>query len=160
MSSKKAASPPLEIERKFLLRALPDEVLRVVPQKIEQGYIPGTTLIERLRRTVDAKGTRYFRTVKLGKGAVRVEIEEETTEKIFKTMWPLTRGRRVLKNRFAVRVGKHVWEIDDFRDRQLVLAEVELSSSRERVILPDWLKSELEREVTDESRYVNARLAK
>lgn len=153
-------SPPLEIERKYLLSALPEEALRVTPQKIEQGYIPGEKLIERLRRVQDEKGVRYFRTVKLGRGAVRIEIEEETTAKIFRTMWPLTRGRRVKKVRFAVRVGKHIWEIDDFRDRDLVLAEVELTSEGETANMPPWIKRVLVRDVTDESKYVNARLAK
>lgn len=150
----------LEIEKKFLLRALPEEVLKVSPLRIEQGYIPGKKLIERLRR-VEANGhVQYFRTVKLGKGTVRIEIEEETSRAIFQRMWPLTKGKRVKKHRFNVRVGKLVWEVDDFRDRDLVLAEVELPSAKTRIQFPSWISDVLVRDVTDEVRYVNARLAR
>ncbi len=150
----------VEIEKKFLLRALPPEVLRVAPSKIEQGYIPGTKLVERLRRVEKNGRVQFFRTVKLGKGTVRIEIEEETTRAIFDRMWPLTKGKRVRKHRFNVRVGKLVWEIDDFRDRDLVLAEVELTSATQRIPIPAWISEVLVRDVTDESRYVNARLAR
>ena len=153
-------APPVEIERKFLLRAFPLEAADGHAQELWQGYIPGKTLIERLRRVEDERGTRYFRTVKVGKGVTRIELEEETSAKIFKTMWPLTKGRRVKKTRYAIKVGKQTWEIDRFHDRNLVLAEVELKSEREKITPPLWVKKNIVREVTHDPNYINAHLAK
>ncbi len=54
---------------------------------------------------------------------------------------------------------KLTWEIDEFQDRDLVLAEVELDSPSAEVTVPDWLRPHLVREVTDDSKYSNYRLA-
>ena len=70
-------TPDVEIERKYLLSSLPDRV-RTSPVKVKeiwQGWIPGQRLQERLRRVKDAKGERFFRTVKLGRGIERIEVE-------------------------------------------------------------------------------------
>ena len=54
-------------------------------------------------------------------------------------MWPLTLGRRLRKRRHAVPEGGLTWEIDQFLDRDLVLAEVELPSAETPVTVPKWL---------------------
>jgi CYTH domain-containing protein len=59
-----------------------------------------------------------------------------------------------------VREGGHVWEVDAFLDRDLVLAEVELESEDEEAPLPDWLAPWVEREVTGEAEYSNVNLAR
>src|SRR3954470_3953032 len=129
-----------EIERKFLLRALPDHVRTARSIDVDQGYIPGTRINERIRRTRSAEGTRYYRTIKTGSGIDRLEIEEESSEEFFITVWPLTRGARVFKRRYLVPEGAVVWEIDEFLDRpDLWLAEVELESVDQVVEIPDWL---------------------
>ena len=98
--------------------------------------------------------------LQLGVGVARTEFEEETTREVFESLWPLTSGRRVQKVRHVIPAGDHVWEVDDFTDRELVLAEIELNSEQESVELPDWLKSYVVREVTNEPEYVNLNLAK
>jgi CYTH domain-containing protein len=98
--------------------------------------------------------------VKLGDGIARIEIEEACTRELFAKLWPLTQGRRVRKRRFAIEDGAHVWEIDAFKDRDLYLAEVELDSPEEEVVLPEWLAPYVEREVTTDPTYVNANLAR
>lgn len=155
------AGPAREIERKYLLRKLPalnglDAELR----QIEQGYLPGERLAERVRRVKAPSGTKWYRTVKLGTGISRIEVEEETTESIFRALWRLTRGRRVRKRRYAVNDGDLVWEIDHFRDRRLVLAEVELPAEDTPVEVPEWLRAVLVREVTGDPAYVNLNLAR
>jgi len=149
-----------EIERKYLLRRMPDEAQGAPSVEITQGWLPGTELRERLRRTKSASGVRFFRAVKLGKGIRRVEIEEATTPELFRRLWPLTDGRRVTKRRYAVEHDGLVWEIDVFSDRKLVLAEVELRSEDIVPVPPEWLAPHIVREVTGESQYVNANLAK
>lgn len=154
------SGPTLEIERKYLLRGLPERVRGVAPLLVEQGYIPGTLIRERIRRTERGGATRWYRTFKSGTGLVREELEEETTAEIFEAMWPLTLGRRIFKRRYEVPEGSHLWEVDEFTDRELVLAEVELSRADEVVEIPDWLAPWLVREVTDDPAYRNSVLAR
>jgi adenylate cyclase len=149
-----------EIERKYLLRELPAEVRGARRLEIDQGYLPGERILERIRRITSPDGVRFVRTMKVGSGIERLEIEEETTEAFFSTVWPLTRGRRVQKRRYEVPAGDVVWEIDEFVDRALVLAEVELERVDQAVDIPEWIRRVLEREVTDEPNYTNFRLAR
>ena len=151
----------IEIERKYLLRALPAMPPVADVLEIDQGYIPGEKLMERLRRQRSRDGTvRYFRTVKLGTGVERMEIEDETDERIFGHLWQLTEGRRLRKRRYLVPVAIGTWEIDEFTDRTLVLAELEIERADSPVAIPDWLNPVLVREVTDESEYTNRSLAR
>jgi CHAD domain-containing protein/CYTH domain-containing protein len=150
----------LEIERKYLLRDLPPLEGAFETAEIVQGWLPGDEVRERLRR-VDANGTpRFYRTIKAGTGIARVELEDETDAELFETLWPLTEGRRVRKRRHKVREGERVWEIDEFLDRSLFLAEVELPSTDATVELPEWLRPHVVREVTGEAEYKNENLAR
>ena len=150
-----------EIERKYLLRALPPRVSGAPSLEIDQGYLPGERINERVRRTRGADGVRYYRTIKSGVGIERLEIEEETNELFFTTVWPLTRGCRVRKRRYLVEDNGATWEIDEFLDRQgLWLAEIELERVDDVVVPPDWLREAIEREVTDEPQYTNHALAR
>ena len=153
------AGEGVEIERKYLLRRLPPEAKQAPALEIEQGYLPGTKLVERLRRVTSGDDVRFFRTVKSGSGVVRIELEDETTAATFRQMWPLTEGRRLRKRRYRLADAGQVWEIDEFRDRKLVLAEIELASARDAVVIPDWLARCLVREVTGEPEYLNSNLA-
>jgi CHAD domain-containing protein/CYTH domain-containing protein len=150
----------VEIERKYLLRALPAEAHGVTPTEIEQGYVPGDHLIERLRHVRENGTERWFRTVKFGKGLVRTELEEEMMPGLFAIMWPLTEGKRVRKRRYVVAEGPLTWEIDEFLDRDLILAEVELPSADTPVELPPWLAPAIVREVTGEDEFANEKLAR
>ncbi len=152
--------PPVEIERKLLLRELPPACREVEPATIDQGYLPGRTLIERVRRIRDGRGERYRRTVKYGAGIRRVELEEECDRAVFEALWALTQGRRVRKRRYRLPEGELVWEVDAFDDRELTLAEVELPHEDHEVTYPEWLAPYVVRDVTDEPEFVNARLAK
>jgi len=149
----------LEIERKYLLRGLPECVQRAESIEIEQGYLPGGVMRDRLRRAIGPRGTRLTRTLKVGTGIVRAELEEELPEAEFARLWPQTTGARLRKRRYLVPDGPLVWEIDEFLDRDLVLAEIELPTADFEVVVPEWLAPWLVREATDESAYSNLRLA-
>ena len=149
-----------EIERKYLLRALPLEVRSARTLEIDQGYLPGTRINERIRRARDGSNVKYFRTIKTGQGIARFEVEEETTETFFLAVWPLTRGARVQKRRYLMPEGDVIWEIDEFLDRDgLWLAEVELRDVDQVVDIPRWLSVVMDREVTDDPSYTNHALA-
>jgi CYTH domain-containing protein len=145
-----------EIERKYLLRELPARAVGAPSLEIDQGYLPGERINERIRRTRGSDGLRYYRTIKAGSGIDRLEVEEETGELFFTTVWPLTRGCRVHKRRYLVPEAELTWEIDEFLDRDgLWLAELELESADAVVVVPAWLRGVIDREVTDDPRYTN-----
>jgi len=158
----------VEIERKYLLSGPVDfspVAAYVETVEIRQGYLPGERLRERLRRSEGPAGTSYERTIKLGAGVERMELEEATTAHVFDTMWRLTEGCRIHKRRHRVRLPQEqgppvVWEIDEFLDRPLWLAEIELDDPEAQPALPDWLAPRVERDVTDDPRYTNLKLAR
>ncbi|MEA2354725.1 MAG: adenylate cyclase, partial [Solirubrobacteraceae bacterium] len=88
-----------EIERKFLVAELPDDLGRHPAEPIEQGYIAFEGPVEvRLRR----RAGRALLTVKSGAGRIRVEEEFEIDERRFGSLWPLSEGRRVSKTRHLI----------------------------------------------------------
>jgi CYTH domain-containing protein len=158
----RSAARGIEIERKFLLKRVPETALGAPSVEIEQGYLPGEALVERVRRVRSSDGAeRWFRTVKLGSGIERLELEEEADADLGRSMWQLTNGRRLRKRRYSIPgTDNLVWEVDEFLDRPLVLAEIELETPETDVELPPWLRAVMDREVTDDPEYTNARLAR
>jgi adenylate cyclase len=152
-----SGSSHVEIERKFLVRALPPAVSRTTPIAIDQGYLAvdhhGTEV--RIRK----KGKRFTLTVKQGVGLARRETEIDLTQEQFDALWPQTEGRRVRKERFEFRHGRWVIEADAFRGplEGLLIAEVEFDSVENSAAFdpPGWF----DREVTGDARYNNCSLA-
>ena len=153
---------PLEIERKYLLSAMPTLTGLDVKRAwtIEQGYIPGQSITERIRRAVSRDWVKCTRTVKLGAGVSRIEFEDEIDPELFEQLWGATQGQRVTKERFVVSTPSGTWELDRFTDRQLVLLEIELSSENEAVHMPDAFKAVLVHEVTDDKKFTNWALSR
>jgi CHAD domain-containing protein/CYTH domain-containing protein len=151
-----------ELEHKYLLSApptFPDDCI-VKTVSIEQGYLPGERITERLRREHHADGTtKLSRTIKAGHGLVRTEIEEGITPELFDMLWPATASRRIRKQRTKVATGTHLVEVDVFLDRTLILAEIEVDRADDPIELPQWLLDVLVAEVTDDPSYANATLA-
>ena len=157
----KRASAGSEIEHKYLLLRLPGIEADAPYVDIEQGYLPGDKLVERIRRVryVDG-GEKWFRTIKSGTGLARVEIEEEADAHVGRALWRLTEGHRLRKRRYSISEASLLWEIDEFPDHHLVLAELEVPSADTKFELPSWLSDVLDREVTDDEAYSNFSLAK
>jgi CHAD domain-containing protein/CYTH domain-containing protein len=149
-----------EVERKYLLSGLPPAATAAPSVEIEQGYLPGERLVERLRRIRGEDGVELVRTMKEGTGLVRLEVEESVAPEVFDALWPLTAGRRLRKRRHRVAGGELTWEIDQFLDRDLVLAEVELPAPEVEVAIPAWLGPWVQREVTDDPAYDNVELSR
>jgi CYTH domain-containing protein/CHAD domain-containing protein len=152
-----------EIERKYLLASeppIPSECVSDVIE-IEQGYLPGERIMERLRRERHADGSvALVRTLKSGSGLVRLEVEEELPRELFDAWWPSTVARRIRKRRTKAEYCTKTFEVDVFLDRELVLAEIELEDADEAVELPPWLLDVLVADVTDDKSYSNANLAR
>lgn len=153
-----ASDDPLtnrEIERKFLVSSDAwSDGSPGVPMR--QGYLSeGTRTTVRIRIAgSDAWVTIKGRAVK----GVRPEYEYKIPIADAEAMLPLCSGTIVEKERHRVAHGSHTWEVDVFAaaNHPLVTAEVELDSPDEAVQLPSWVG----REVTGETRYLNAALAR
>lgn len=157
---------PREIERVWVLRAMPAVPAGAERWVVEQGYLPiaGADSSDfpegRLRRvTLPDGGVRRFHTVKRGAGLVREETEREISETDFDRWWPATAGRRIRKLRHRFPHAGLTWELDEFLDLPLVMLEVELPDERAASPLPEGLAALVEREVTEDARYRNAALA-
>jgi CYTH domain-containing protein len=146
-----------EIERKFLLRRVPDELESSRCYIIDQGYLASEPAGRQVR--LRKKGTIPTLTFKVGRGSHREEREIRLSAKQFDALWPATAGRRLRKVRCEVPWKGLVVEIDIYQGRHagLVVAEVEFPNraSCRRFKPPSWFG----REVTGEKRYSNVRLA-
>lgn len=146
-----------EIERKFLVKRLPEKLNRSRRCPIAQGYLaaePGGRHV-RLRK----KDKTASLTFKVGRGAHREEREIKLSAKQFAMLWPATVGRRLRKLRYEIPWRNLLIEIDIYRGRHsgLVVAEVEFPdrATCRKFKPPSWFG----REVTGEKRYSNVRLA-
>ena len=145
-----------EIERKFVLHSLPDDIEHKPHSVIRQGYIV-TDSSNEVR--VRAKGRDYFLTVKQGSGLSRNEVEIAITEQQFDALWTLTAGKRVEKTRYDYQDSGSLIEIDVYTSdlSPLMVAEVEFTSEDEssRYTVPAFFGLE----VTEDKSYKNASLA-
>lgn len=169
-------SPPLEIERVFLLRGLPPLPDRAEAHRLEQGYLDDplddSTSSDagtgesgfregRVRRWTGPDGVvRCFHTVKRGRGIVREETERIIDEGEFDRAWARTGRRRIAKTRYRIPEGDLVWEVDRFDDLPLVMAEVELPAVDHPVEVPAWMEGWIVREISEDPRYRNSELAR
>jgi CYTH domain-containing protein len=146
-----------EIERKFLVRQLPENLKRRRHYPIEQGYLATEPAGRQVRLRKKAKTASL--TFKVGRGAHREEREIRLSPKQFTALWPGTAGRRLRKVRYDIPWKHLLIEIDVYRGKHsgLVVAEVEfpdLATCRD-FRPPRWFG----REVTGQKRYSNVRLA-
>jgi len=145
----------VEIERKYLVAGdtWKSEVLQSF--KLKQGYLQ--TEPERTVR-IRTSGDKAFLTIK-GKteGVSRVEFEYEVPMEEALELLKLSANAPIEKTRHIIKADGHVWEIDVFEgvNHGLVLAEVELQSEDEQIVLPSWIGPE----VSDDPRYFNSYLS-
>jgi adenylate cyclase len=141
-----------EIERKFLVT---EPVSKIVKNArailhIEQRYLKGHSgeWSIRIRQTI-RDNKRSIAT------ASCIELETEITPEFYQTM-AMQCGSALRKTRYEILVGEHIWEVDVFKDINLVMAEIELESVKEKFEMPAWAG----KEVTTKKRYANKNLAK
>lgn len=147
----------IEIERKFLVTYDAYKALAFAKNQIAQGYLNSNP--ERTVR-VRIKGEKGFLTIK-GKGnhsgMSRFEWEKEIPVAEAKALLDLCESGVISKMRFEVKVGHHVFEVDEFygENSGLIIAEVELDSETESFEKPSWIGEE----VTNNERFYNAFLS-
>ncbi len=146
----------MEIERKFLIDKLPENLDTYPRKEIAQGYINREPVI-RIRRSDD----KYILTCK-GQGLmVREEFELPLTKEAFEHLKPKTDGIFIEKTRYLIPYNeKWTIELDVFHGAlaPLVLAEVEFSNIEEAdtFVPPAWFG----KDVTDSPKYHNSNLSK
>ena len=146
----------MEIERKYLVKSLPDNLESYEKKRISQGYLC-TNPVVRIRRSNE----EYFLTYK-GKGLMaREEHEFPLTAEAFEHMLPKIDGILIDKVRYIIPLDeKHVAELDIFQGTlaPLRLVEVEFESIEEAnaFVPPAWFGDD----VTDSGEYHNSNLSK
>jgi adenylate cyclase len=148
----------LEIERKFLVTSDVYKTMAFAKHEIAQGYLNSTP--ERTVR-IRIKGGKGYLTIK-GKGnesgMSRFEWEKEIDLSEAKSLLELCEIGVISKTRYGIKVGNHIFEVDEFygENEGLIIAEIELQSETDTFEKPTWLGSE----VTNDERYYNAFLSK
>ncbi len=143
-----------EIERKFLVQG--DDWRSLGQQQLyRQGYIPSQDKTTVRVRLVDRQG---YLTIK-GKntGMTRLEFEYAIPLADAQVMLDLLCRRPLIeKYRYRIPLNGVVWEVDEFlgENQGLIMAEVELESESQEIILPPWIGEE----VTQDPRYYNVNL--
>ncbi len=149
----------MEIERKFLVPAVPVDLATIHGQPIDQGYLASSPEGTEVR--VRRKGAQCFLTVKHGAGLSRTEVELPLTPAQFDELWPLTAGRRLRKTRYELPGPDDLTvELDVYADALAGLQTADVEFSDEATAHAFQPPSFLGREITGEPAYRNERLAR
>ncbi|MGE5944197.1 MAG: CYTH domain-containing protein [Flavobacteriales bacterium] len=148
----------IEIERKFLVTSNTYKLEAFKQSRIVQGFL--NTDKERTVR-VRIKGENGFLTIKgvsSDNGLSRFEWEKEISINEAENLLKLCEKGIIEKIRYEVKVGNHIFEVDEFYgdNNGLVIAEIELATETEVYEKPIWLG----KEVTGDIRYYNSQLSK
>ena len=146
-----------EVERKFLVKSEAYRNEATSELHIQQGFLstdPERTVRVRLQ---NGRGKITVKGLSDHEGVSRFEWEHDISGQEAKLLLGLCKGALIVKTRYEVPVGSHVFEVDVFEGENegLVIAEVELKNPGELFQKPFWLGQE----VTGEPKYYNAQLS-
>ncbi len=145
----------MEIERKFLVPALPDHLDQYNSYEIEQAYLCQDPVVRVRRRDQD-----YFLTVKGGGKMVRQEFELPLPEESYQQLKAKAEGNVIRKRRILIPLEPYTVELDLFEEPfdDLAMAEVEFPSVEEAVafVPPAWMAQD----VTDDPRFHNSNMSR
>ena len=144
----------MEIERKFLVNKLPEDLESYPSALIEQGYLSGSPVVR-----VRQDGDSYYLTYK-GAGLIaREEYNLPLTAESYAHLLSKADGRIITKRRYRIPYDQYVIELDVFSGDYdgLVLAEVEFESLEcaGSFTPPDWFGED----VSLDPRYHNSVMA-
>ena len=146
----------MEIERKFLIKKLPDNLTSYKARKIEQAYLC-TDLVVRVRRDNDD----YYLTYKSKGMIVREEYNLPLTKEAYGHLLAKADGNIITKTRYEIPEKDNLTiELDVFEGKfdGLLLAEVEFASEEEALgyIPPEWFGED----VSNSTKYHNSTLGR
>ena len=145
----------MEIERKFLVKKLPEDLATYPCHQIEQGYLC-TDPVVRIRR----QDHEYYLTYKSAGLMTRSEYNLPLNEDAYGHLKAKTDGNLITKKRYCIPISEYLTvELDIFGGAftGLVVAEVEFGTSEEaQDFLPlDWFGDE----VTWSPKYHNSTIS-
>lgn len=145
----------MEIERKYLVRKLPENLEQYNKKKIAQGYLC-TEPVVRIRRS----NNDYYMTYKGDGLMVREEYNLPLTQEAYEHLRPKIDGLLIAKTRYLIPLdNKLTAELDVFEEdlNGLVIVEVEFNSVEEANAFhaPDWFGED----VTNSGKYHNSHLS-
>ena len=146
----------MEIERKFLIKKLPDNLTSYKARKIEQAYLC-TDPVVRMRRDNDD----YYLTYKSKGMIVREEYNFPLTKEAYGHLLAKADGNIITKTRYEIPEKDNLTiELDVFEGKfdGLLLAEVEFASEEEALgyIPPEWFGED----VSNSTKYHNSTLSR
>ena len=147
-----------EIERKFLVTSEAYKTEAHHHYRITQGFLntdPERTVRVRLKAD---QGQLTVKGLSSDDGLSRFEWETEISADEAKALLNLCEEGIIDKERYEVRSGVHLFEVDEFYDANqgLVIAEVELQDEKDVFQKPSWIG----KEVTGDIRYYNSQISK
>lgn len=132
----------MEIERKFLLKELPEHLEQYPVRRLEQGYLC-TGPVVRIRQDND----KYELTYKAKGMMVREEYNLPLTKEAYEHLREKIDGRLITKKRYMIPYKTYTIELDIFEGElaPLVLAEVEFPTEEEAnyFVAPDWFAEDV-----------------
>lgn len=145
----------VEIERKFRIKEgfEPNGEEQI---RIAQGYL--TSSLTNTIRVRLANDKAYFTVKSKAVGISRLEFEYEIPFEDAEQMIKLSEDAPIDKVRHIYMYEGKKWEVDVFAgaNEGLIIAECELQSEDEAILLPEWI----DYEVSDDPRYHNSFLVK
>ena len=146
----------MEIERKFLIKKLPDNLTSYKARQIEQAYLC-TDPVVRVRRDNDD----YYLTYKSKGMIVREEYNLPLTKEAYGHLLAKADGNIITKTRYEIPEKDNLTiELDVFEGKfdGLLLAEVEFASEEEALgyIPPEWFGED----VSNSTKYHNSTLSR
>lgn len=149
----------MEIERKFLLNKLPDNLETYEKIDLEQAYI-STEPVIRVRKKVSAKSEKYILTVKSTGLMSRQEFELDMEEKAYNNLIHKADGNIISKSRYLIPLEKGLTlELDIFHGifDGLVMGEIEFpdEETAKKYTPPEFISEE----VTFDTRFHNSTMS-
>lgn len=163
----------LEIERKFLLKKVPNFPVKGVGKKwdcydIYQFYYPETKdkwTRYRLKvfngYSLGDRKEEYYKTIKKKiSDGVYEEDETKITKEQFYALWRDKKSKKLIeKTRYWYKENNLVWEIDLYKGMKLVTLEVELKDIKQKIKIPKLINDCIITEVTSIKGFSNFSLS-
>lgn len=156
-------APDIGSNRSFVLRGLPDIERATEIIWIDQGYLPFTMSNREMEWAAGGRIRRLLRRngececdLKQHRGTDRITLNEISPihEMVFSKLWEDAEGLTFRKTRYLIKLKAHLWYIESIAELGLFMARLHsLEDDVARVEVPNWLRSMVMREVTEEPGY-------
>lgn len=150
----------MEIEKKYLIKKLPDTLNYNKCYIIEQAYLSDAPVV-RVRKRISPEKCEYFMTVKSTGMFTREEVESDISEKTYNVFLQEAKGNVITKERYILPLEDGLMaELDVFKGvfEGVIMVEVEFPDEEAAIKFtpPDFFSDE----VTFDKRFHNSNMSK